>query len=283
MKIDAHQHFWRLAHAYCTWPTPTEKPIYRDFEPGDLAPLLKAHDIAATILVQAAPDIDETRYLLSLADAHDFIAGVVGWIDMQSPRALVDLGEIAEHPKFKGIRPMLQALDDPLWVLDSAFDDIFKKLVRRGLTFDALVQPRHLEALRVLAARYPDLAIVIDHGAKPQIRDGLASQEGLAGWAPAMSFFRDLPNVSCKLSGLVTEASPGVTLEELRPYLDHLYTVFGSARLMWGSDWPVVDLAMNYETWIALFDDWLADKSATDQALMRGGTAARVYSTKNLG
>jgi L-fuconolactonase len=277
MRIDAHQHFWRLSAPYCSWPTESEKAIHRDFLPADLEPLLAAHGIAGTVLVQAAPDMDETLFLLDLADAHDFIRGVVGWIDMESPRARINLRRLAAHPLFKGIRPMLQSIADPLWVLDHRFDDVFELMVELGLSFDALVEPRHLEALRVLAGRHTALSIIIDHGAKPQIRDGLSARHGFAGWAPSMSLFADQPNVACKLSGLLTEARPGATLDQLRPYLDHLFEVFGSERLMWGSDWPVVELAAPYSAWASLCDAWLSGHSETDRARILGGTARRIY------
>ncbi len=274
MRIDAHQHFWRLSNPFCNWPTPAEAKIHADFGPHDMRPLLAASHIEGTVLVQAAPALAETRFLLDLADEASFVKGVVGWIDMEAGSALADLDSLAGHPPFCGIRPMLQSIPDPAWMLNPAFDGIYRRLVERGLTFDALVTPAHLDMLSELARRHPDLSIVVDHAAKPAIGDGRA---GFDEWAPRIARLAGRGNVSCKVSGLMTQAGPGAGLAELRPCLDHLYAVFGPERLLWGSDWPVVLMAADYAAWLSLCEAWLADKPAAARDNIFGETACRIY------
>lgn len=274
MRIDAHQHFWQLSNSFCNWPTPAEKTIYADFGLDDIRPLLAAGNIEGTVLVQAAPALAETRFLLNLADHASFVKGVVGWIDMECSSALADLDSLASHSFFCGIRPMLQDIPDPTWMLKPAFDRIYGRLVEFGLTFDALVTPTHLDLLPELAERHPDLSIVVDHAAKPAIRDGRA---GYDDWAPRIARLADSGNVSCKVSGLLTEAKPDTGLIGLRPYLDHLYTVFGPERLLWGSDWPVALLAADYTLWMSICEAWLADKPGAAHDAIFGETACRIY------
>lgn len=277
MKIDAHQHVWQLCQPFCNWPTPAEAAIYRDFQPADLAPLLSERGVTGTILVQAAPALEETRYILSAADKASFVCGVVGWIDMESATAIDDLRSLAAHPKFRGIRPMLQSIDDPLWVLESRFNPVFRALIDLGLSFDALILPHHVQVIRELARRYPALTIVIDHAAKPPISDGAAASSGFASWSRDMARLALEPNVACKISGLLTEAGANAGLSELRPWLDHLYAKFGSDRLMWGSDWPVLNLVSDYAGWHMLCENWLLDKTPADAKNIWGVTAARLY------
>ena len=277
MIIDAHQHFWQLTNPFCTWPTAAEAPIHRDFMPVDFEPLAKAHTISGTVLVQAAPDMAETKFLLGLADRSPLVRGVVGWVDMAARSAPLDVRHFAGHPCFRGIRPMLQSITDPLWMLNAHFEDVYRELIALDLSFDALVTPLHLEALCVLAARYPELRIIIDHGAKPQIAKGMKDPDGFAGWAPAMERFAGFENVSCKLSGLLTEAGPDASGRDMRPYLDHMLNVFGPHRLMWGSDWPVVNLAGDYARWVDICTAWSSDYSDETRRLIWGETAARLY------
>jgi L-fuconolactonase len=274
VRIDAHQHFWRLDKPFCNWPTSAEDRIYADFGEGDLAPLLDAHGIAGTVLVQAAPSLDETYFLLEIADRTPFVKGVVGWIDMESPSAISDIEALARHSRFRGIRPMLQGIPDAGWILNPSFDGIFRRLAELGLCFDALVTLRHLDVLQELAKRHPDLSIVIDHAAKPSIRDGV---KGLSYWQTRMTALAGHANVSCKMSGLLTEAGPGAGLEDLLPFLEHLLSVFGAERLLWGSDWPVVLMAADYGRWVAICDAWLSERPATDRELILGATAKRIY------
>ena len=163
MRVDSHQHFWRLARGDYGWMTPDLGAIYRDFEPADLKPLLEAGGINATVVVQAADTVAETEFLLSLADEHDLIAGVVGWIDMEAGDAVATLERLRQNPKFKGIRPMIQEIADDDWVLRPALDPVFDALAEMELCFDALVLPRHLPRLLKRLQKHPALACVIDH------------------------------------------------------------------------------------------------------------------------
>jgi L-fuconolactonase len=270
--IDAHQHFWRLDRGDYGWLTPALGPIHRDFGPDDLAPLLARHGIARTILVQAAPTAAETRFLLDLAARTPFVAGVVGWADFAVPEAAAAIADLARDPRLVGLRPMVQDIPDDDWLVRADLAQAFRALAANGLVFDALVLPRHLPRLLVLADRHPDLTIVVNHLAKPQVRD-----RRLDPWRADMAALAARPNVFCKLSGLVTEAGPGWTVADLRPYVEHVLAVFGPARLLWGSDWPVVDLAGGYERWRAASLALLAGLAAADRAAILGGTAERVY------
>lgn len=277
MKIDAHQHFWRLSNGFYDWLTPDLAAIHRDFTPAHLAPLLASAGIDGTVAIQAAADPRETEFLLSLAEANPFIKGVVGWTDMETEAGVAKLRAFAKHPLFKGVRPMVQDIEPVDWMLQPHLDLAYRTLIDLGLSFDALVKPPHLDALLRLAARYRDLPIVIDHGAKPAIRDGLG---GFKPWAEKITRLAQCPNVVCKLSGLLTEARPGASLEDLLPYLDHLYESFSATRLMWGSDWPVLLLESTHAGWNEMFGAWLASKPANEQAEMLGGVAARFYRLK---
>lgn len=270
--IDAHQHFWKLARGDYAWLTPALEPLYRDFMPADLDPLRLAADIEASVLVQAAPTPDETRFLLEIAEATPWVAGVVGWVDLEAADAADQLAALAERPALRGIRPMIQDIADPDWMLGSALDAPLRALPELGLRFDALVKPPHLANLTRLLERHPDLAVVIDHGGKPDIRGG-----GFESWAEHMTHLARDTACCCKLSGLVTEAAEEWTDEALRPYVDHLLERFGPERLLWGSDWPVVELAGGYEAWRAASLRLLDGLDGSARAGVLGGNARRFY------
>jgi L-fuconolactonase len=272
MKIDSHQHFWRLERGDYNWLTPSLKAIYRDFGPADLAPILARHGIEGTVLVQAAASVAETDYMLSLAGSHEIVRGVVGWVDFESPAADAEIERLSKNPKLKGLRPMIHDIADPDWMLKPALRRAFAALQRCGLRFDALLKPPHLAAFVRFLDLYPDLAIVVDHGAKPEIARGR-----LKDWAPAMRRIAANPRVHAKMSGLVTEAAPDWQAKDLHPYLDLLVECFGPSRLMWGSDWPVVDLAGGYDRWYRASMDYLARLNTKDQDAILGGNAERFY------
>lgn len=272
MRIDSHQHFWKRELGYYNWLTEDMGAIYRDFSPEDLRPHLKKSGIDKTVLIQAAPDIAETDYMLSLANNTDFIAGVVGWVNMQGTDAPYQLARLSKSPYFKGIRPMIQDIVDDNWMLDPALEPAFLTLIRLGLCFDALVKPRHLKQLLKLVNRYPLLKIVIDHAAKPNIEGREFEQ-----WALDIQALAKKPNVYCKLSGLVTEAGYNPNFDILVPYMRHLLITFGTSRLMWGSDWPVLNLATDYTEWISLTEAFLANSSEMEQAQIWSKTAIDFY------
>ena len=273
MRIDAHQHFWRLARGDYGWLTADAFPaLYRDFRPADLAPLLEAASVERTVLVQAAPTIAETAFLLEVASVAPFVAGVVGWADFEASGAPGAIEAMSANPKLLGLRPMLQDLGDDAWILDPAQAPALDAIERIGLTLDALVKPRHLPHLMTLLTARPDLRVVIDHGAKPDIAGG-----HLTDWAEAMRRIARNSSAVCKLSGLVTEAAPGWREETLRPYVDILLEAFGPSRLMWGSDWPVVNMAGGYAAWHAAAEALTEGYTADERAEIFGGTAQRFY------
>jgi L-fuconolactonase len=273
MRVDAHQHFWRPSRGDYGWLTPEAHPtIARKFLPADLAPLLEDAGVQRTILVQAAPTVAETDYLLELAAETPFVAGVVGWADLEAPNAAQQIAAKAKNRKLLGLRPMLQDLADDAWILRPTLAPALDVMEEVSLTLDALVAPRHLPHLTRFIAARPELPVVIDHGAKPDIAGG-----ELQAWAAAMRELGRNSAAFCKLSGLVTEAAPGWREADLRPYTDVLLEAFGARRLMWGSDWPVVNEAGGYAAWHSAAEALTADCSASDRNLIFGWTAQHFY------
>ena len=280
MKVDSHQHFWRLSRGDYDWldvSDPALAPLARDFEPADVTPLREANEVMQIVLVQAAATEAETDHLLALADTHEEIAGVVGWVDLADASRLPTLQRWAKHPKFKGVRPMLQDLPDVNWLDHGPAPAMVQALVDHGLRFDALVKTEHLPALARFAARWPALPIVIDHAAKPALAQGWRASWAKV-WRSGLSELARQPQVSCKFSGLLTEM-PDQTkpAELLAPVWQTLVRLFGPDRLMWGSDWPVLNLAADYDSWIELAGDCIATLPAASQAAVWRGTAARFY------
>ena len=273
MRIDAHQHFWRISRGDYGWLTPQGHPaICRDFGPGDLAPILTEAGVERTVLVQAAPTDAETRYLLDLADRTSFVAGVVGWTDLEASDAPARIADLARRPKLKGLRPMLQDLPDDAWILRESLAPALRAMRSAGLRFDALIMPRHLPHLSAFLAAHPDLPVVIDHGAKPDIAAG-----GIDAWAEAITRIGRDTGACCKLSGLVTEAGPGWTEEQLAPYVAVLLEAFGPRRLMWGSDWPVVNEAGGYRVWRGAAEALTGACSDDEREWIFGRTAETFY------
>jgi len=271
MKIDSHQHFWRIDRGDYGWLTPKLELLYRDFLPLDLTSDLASTQVDGTILVQAAPTIAETEYLLTLADQHAFIKGVVGWVDFASTEAPAQIRALAQHPKLVGLRPMIQDIEDPNWMLGSHLTPAFEALIEQGLTFEALVLPHHLANLHLLVQRHPTMRVVVDHGAKPEIRNQLFTE-----WANAMTLLAQSSSVYCKVSGLVTEAGNDWTEADLAPYIALLVDVFGSQRLIWGSDWPVCLNAAGYSQWHLIAQQLLPNNTQAQEAIF-GGNALRAY------
>lgn len=270
--LDSHQHFWRLSRGDYGWLTPTQQALYRDFEPEHLLPHLERCAVRQTVLVQAAPTVAETQFLLDLAHAHAFVAGVVGWIDFEAADAPDVLATLRAHDKLVGIRPMIQDIPDSSWMLKSALRPAFEALIEHGLVFDALVKPSHLPTLLQLAKRHPDLKIVIDHAAKPAIALG-----SFDVWAKDIERLARETSASCKVSGLVTEAN-AADRDALAPYVDHVLACFGPSRLMWGSDWPVCELVCRYDEWFDLSQHAFARLSLSERAALFGDVARRTYS-----
>ncbi|MCL6283926.1 amidohydrolase family protein [Ruegeria sp. 2012CJ41-6] len=277
MKIDAHQHFWQPLRGDYHWMPKDEPILNRPYAPADLEPHLRAHAIQASVLVQAAATLEETEYMLGLADATPFIKGVVGWVDFENPDHHAHLVRLANHPKFAGVRPMIQDIGDVNWMLRDDIQWAFRAVMDLDLTFDALGFPRHIPNFLTLMTRYPGLRVVYDHCMKPQIRDQRAGQDAFADWADGMSRLADQTTGCCKLSGLVTEAGADWTIEDLHPFAMHVLDAFGADRVMFGSDWPVCRLTSDYDTWYETAQALTSHLNDAERADIFGGTAARFY------
>ena len=271
--VDAHHHVWSLARGDYGWLTPALTPIYRDYMLADMSPLAASAGVGTAVLVQAAPTVAETRFLLDIArESRGVVRGVVGWVDLIASNAVETLRDLATDPLLKSVRPMLQDIADPNWILRADVQPALAALPSLGLRFDALVKPPQLPAVLTMLERYPDLAVVIDHGAKPEI-----ATRRFEPWRALMREVARHPNVHCKLSGLATEAAPNWSVDDLRPYVDHLLECFGPARMMWGSDWPVVELRGGYARWRAATMEFVARLTPGDRDAILGATARRFY------
>jgi L-fuconolactonase len=270
--IDAHQHFWRIERGDYGWLTPELGVIYRDLMPDDLSPLLARHGITGTILVQAAPTIAETRFLLDVARVTPFVRGVVGWVDFEATDAPGTIASLAADLLLVGLRPMVQDIADDDWLLRPAIIPALDAMAAHGLVLDALVLPRHLPRLKTLIVRHPDLAVVVDHGAKPLIREGLCEP-----WASDLAAIAAAPRVMCKLSGLVTEAAADWEASDIAPYAAHILAAFGPQRVVFGSDWPVVNLAGGYDRWRAAALGFIQHFDPSERSAILGDNARRLY------
>jgi L-fuconolactonase len=272
MIIDSHFHCWQLARGDYGWLTPAQGPIYRDVRVEDWLAQAQPHAVSGGVLVQAAPTEAETTFLLAQADAHPAVLGVVGWAGLLAADAPQRIAALARHPKLKALRPMLQDLDDPDWILLPALTPALEAMAAHGLVFDALVKPMHLPRVLTLARRHPTLRIVIDHGAKPDIAAG-----GWQPWADDLARIATDTSAVCKLSGLLTEAGAAPRPDAARRWARHVLQCFGPERVLWGSDWPVLELASTYTSWWDEVNDMLADHDAAQRAAVLGGNARRVY------
>ncbi len=272
MRVDAHQHYWRPERGDYPWMSGAPQVLRRAFGPADLAPLLAECGISATVLVQAAPTVEETHYLLGIADATTSVAGVVGWIDFAHTSERHTLQRLATHPRLVGVRPMVQDIADDDWVLRRDLDWAFAAVQELDLAFDALGYARHARRFLQRIERHPGLRVVIDHGMKPAIARG-----EFTSWAADMRDLARNTQALCKLSGLATEAAPGAGLDVLHPYMEHLLEVFGPARLMWSSDWPVATSAIGYVDWFRACERLLQACADTDRERVLGGNAAAFY------
>jgi L-fuconolactonase len=214
-------------------------------------------------------------FMLGIAEAAEVVRGVVGWIDFDSADAAVRIDALAARKLLVGLRPMVQDIADDDWLLRPSLAPLLTSMTRHGLVFDALVLPRHLPRLLEVIDRHSDLQFVLDHCAKPHLASG-----DIARWKRHIAEIAKRPNIVCKLSGLVTEAKADWEIADLRPAVDHVHDCFGPQRLLWGSDWPVVNLAGGYERWFAATETLVADLSPAENADVFGGNAARIYLAK---
>lgn len=272
MRIDSHQHFWRYSAADYPWMQEGWS-IRRNYLPEDLAPELRACGLDGCIAVQARQTLNETRWLLELADTSPIIKGVVGWADLRAPEVEEQLAQFATNPKLAGVRHVVQDEPDDAFMLRADFQRGIAKLRTFSLTYDMLIYPRQLSAAIELARAFPEQPFVLDHLAKPFIRDGVISP-----WREQLQELAASPNVMCKVSGLVTEARwQGWQPADFRPYLDAAFEAFGPDRLMYGSDWPVTLLAGSYTQVFALARDYVASLGSETEEKFFGLNAARFY------
>ncbi len=272
LRIDAHVHFWKLERDDYTWMTPDLTALFRDFGPEDLIPLMKTEGIDKAVIIQAAATVEETLYILDIAKITPFIAGVIGWVDMEAHDVAAELDELCKTPLFKGVRPMIHDIPDINWMLQDNLKPAFQAIAQRDLAFDFLVRPQHLKNLHKLLIRENNLRAIIDHCAKPAIAKGEFNE-----WAQDMRQLANDTNVMCKLSGLITEAGPEWSLDTLKPYTDHIIDCFGPDRLVWGSDWPVLTMAASYQDWRKTLEAILSELSEHERSQVLGSNAACFY------
>jgi L-fuconolactonase len=280
MNIDAHFHAWQLDRADYGWLTPALGSIYRDVRVGDWWAQAAPLGVQGGVLVQAAPTAAETDFLLQQAAQHPQVLGVVGWVDLLAPDAPAQVQARAAQPRLKGLRPMLQDIEDTAWIAQAAVQPALAAMAACGLVFDALVQPRHLGVIAELAQRHPTLRIVVDHGAKPLMPAHGDGAQAFRTWREALQTLAgatEAERVMCKLSGLWTEAPVGRPCTHVQPWAEALLEVWGPERLIWGSDWPVLDMAGAYAPWHAFSTDLLAPYSPAQQRAVLGGNAQRMY------
>ena len=273
MRIDAHQHFWRYDAAEYGWIDDSMAALRRDFLPPDSVQAMATAGFDACVAVQARQTLDETRWLLSLADAHPSIAGVVGWIDLQSDSVAAQLQEASRHRKLVGIRHIVQSEPDDRFLLRPDFCRGIAQLADFDLAYDILIYSRHLPVAAEFVARFPRQRFVLDHLAKPPIRLG-----EIAEWERGIRRLAAFPNVCAKVSGLVTEADwQRWTPAQIEPYLEVAFDAFGAERLMIGSDWPVCLVAADYARAMQVVLDYVAKLPAVDRDALLGGNATRFW------
>ena len=275
IRIDAHQHFWQYDPAEHGWMTEEMVALKQNFLPEDLKPLLEGPEFDGCIAVQARQSLEETRWLLTLARQHDFIRGVVGWVDLCSLELPQQLEQFAGEPKFVGVRHVVQDEPDDAFMLRADFQRGIAQLAEFDLSYDILIFPRHLRAAATLVERFPKQRFVLDHIAKPCIADGI-----LSPWMQDLRVLAQSSNLYCKLSGMVTEArwrqwKP----EDFDPYLDVVFDAFGAERLMIGSDWPVCTLSADYGSAMRVVIDYVRQRAPEAQEQVLGANCARYYGT----
>lgn len=274
MRIDSHQHFWKIERGDYGWITPELPPLYRDYLPEHLLPHLEKHEIDGSIVVQAASTLAETEYILSLSDQSERVLGVVGWLDLTDPAYREHYMSFSKHPKFLGVRLMIQELEDANVILEPAYMEAVKWLADRNCCVDLLVTADQLGPVVKLLERVPHLRCVIDHIAKPQIANGV-----LEPWSSQLSEIAAHSNVYCKLSGMVTEADPHAwQTADFLPYIRHVLHCFGSERVMFGSDWPVCLLSAGYDEVLEVLESGMPEEyTQEEREKLFGRNAADFY------
>ncbi len=272
-RIDSHQHFWQFNPVRDSWITEEMAVIQRDFLPEDLEPVLKENCIDGCVVVQSDQSEAENTYQLANAGKHDFIKGIVGWVDFWAEDVEERLSALKQYPKLKGFRYVLQGAEDPAIMLHPAFMRGISKLRQFGYTYDVLIFPNQLKPVREFVAAFPDQPFVVDHLAKPDIRGGKIEE-----WKKDMLAVAANENTYCKISGMVTEADwQNWKKEDFRPYLDVIVEAFGTKRIMFGSDWPVCLVAASYKEVLGIVEDYFSSFTAHERELFFGGNATTFY------
>jgi L-fuconolactonase len=273
MRIDAHNHYWRIDRGDYGWITPAVPELYRDFGPEDLRPHLLKHGIAGTVVVQAAATLSETDYLLSLAESSSSVLGVVGWLDLADPAYREHYERFSRHPKFVGFRVMIQEMPNENAILEPSFVEAMRYFADKDVPVDLLVLSRQLEALVTLLRQVKGLRAVVDHIAKPPIADGIFQP-----WGERMREIAAIPGIYCKLSGMVTEADrlrwhPS----DFTAYIRHTLQMFGPERVIFGSDWPVCLLAGSYDEVVGILENSLPDSWGVRETARLFGLNAKEF------
>ncbi|WDF75372.1 amidohydrolase family protein [Mucilaginibacter sp. KACC 22773] len=273
LKIDSHQHFWIFDPVRDSWIDDQMLAIKRDFSPVDLLPVLQQHGIDGCVSIQASQTNDETMFLLDYAAANPFVKGIVGWVNLKADDLEKQLQQYKNYDKLKGFRHVLQSEGDDQYMLQPAFQKGIGMLEKYGYTYDILIFPRHLPFANQLTGNFPNQKFVVDHLAKPHIKN-----RKISDWQKDIEALAKHENVSCKISGMLTEADwANWKVEDFTPYLDVIFNAFGPGRVMFGSDWPVCLLAGGYEGTMQVTQNYIAKLSATEQEQFWGGNAISFY------
>ncbi|TJZ63458.1 amidohydrolase [Sphingobacterium olei] len=276
MRIDAHQHFWIYDKVKDSWITDDMAVIQRDFLPNDLSAILKESKIDGTVAVQASQSATETHFLVDLSKVYALIKGVVGWVDLQAENIDEQLQEYRKEPIIKGFRHIIQGEEDPDFILRETFQRGIKALTKYGYTYDLLIRPHHFHSTLACVAANPEQKFVLDHMAKPDIKN-----VGTQGWFEFITELAKYKNVSCKISGLVTEADwKNWKVDDFVPYIAHTISAFGAERIMFGSDWPVMLLAASYTQGIEILNKHMAPLTEMELDAFWGGNATKFYNLK---
>ena len=271
--VDSHHHFWDVSRLDYPWMPPGPSVVRRNYLPQDLEPLAAEAGIKQTVLVQAQQSLEEANFLLDIAESSDLVAGVVAWADVQSPTLGEDLDTLMKRDKLVGIRHQVEDDPDDDWLVRPDTIRGLREIAARGLAYDMLVRPRHMKHVPTVAERVPGLRMVIDHIAKP-----LIMQQITAPWDALMKGIAEIPDIHCKVSGMVTEADhSNWTVSDLMPYVSHVREVFGMERLMFGSDWPVCLFAASYKRVVDVAIEAIGQTTDEERAGFMGGNAARFY------
>lgn len=279
--IDSHIHVWQLQRGDYSWLTPAMGPIHRDFSLDDVSPELFANRVGQVILVQAAATAAETDFMLATAANDARVAGVVGWVDFAADDAIRQVLCRADTPLIVGLRPMIGDIDDPDWIIQPHIGPVLQAMSETGLVFDGHARRDLIAPLTQIAQRHPQLAIVLNHGGKPDIARLLANSDAFGHWLDDITALAAHRNVSCKLSGLLTEAGDKDGDADLAQFVKAIIEVFGPRRVMWGSDWPLVTLKSSYALWFRQAQRLTAHLGTADRAAIFGGTAAQIYGSKD--